>query len=107
MHSDMYDTIESAKKDLREWYKDNQEETEPHDTIHEIADQAVPVYNSDILEWAAEDHDLALDVPELGPAFDGTPTPINIIAANIYERIQDALWEEWRLIEQEQEELET
>ena len=98
MHSDMYDTIESAKKNLREWYSDNQEETEPNDTIHEIADQAPPIYTRDILEWAAEDIDLALDEPELGPAFDGTPTPINIIAANIYERIEQELWEEWRRI---------
>lgn len=93
-----------AKEAFREWVKDNPEETEPHDAIHEIADSAVPVYNADLLRLAAENNELALRAPEIGPAFDGTPTPINIIAANIYELVEEALWEEWREIEEEREE---
>jgi len=107
MHKDMIDTIEGAKQDLRDWAKDNPDETEPHDIIHELADNAVPVYNSDIMDWAAEDLDLALDTPELGPAFDGSPTPINIIAANIFEYIESELWEEWKSIEKEQADTQT
>ena len=58
-----------------------------HDIAHEIADGAVPVYYNRIAEVGASDLDLILDEPEIGPAFDGSPTPVNIIAANIYERV--------------------
>lgn len=57
------------------------------DVIHEIADSCVPVYTSQLLELANGDNCLATDEPEIGPAFDGTPTPVNIIAANVYERL--------------------
>ncbi len=63
------------------------------DVVHEIADGMVPVYTYDIMHCATTDNALATDVPELGPCFDGAPTPVNIIAANIYERILDALRE--------------
>lgn len=68
---------------------------EPHDAIHEVADGAVPVYTGDLMELAAQDIALATDEPEIGPAFDGSPTPVNIVAANVYERITAALWEFW------------
>ena len=69
---------------------------EPHDTISEAADSNVPIYNGDLLDLAAGDNNLAYVVPELGPAFDGSPTPINIIAANVYEAIEAHLWEWWQ-----------
>lgn len=50
------------------------------DRVHEEADNAVPIYTSDLLEVAANDPDVALDEPEIGS--DGTPT--GTIAANIY-----------------------
>jgi hypothetical protein len=34
---------------------------------------------------------MATEEPELGPAFDGKPTPVNIIAANIYEHLVEFL----------------
>lgn len=98
--------IEDAKKELRDWAKDNPDDTEPHDTIFEIADSSCPIYYSTILEYAANDTDLATSVPDIGPAFDGKATPVNIIASNIFERIEQELWDEWRLIEQEREEAE-
>ncbi len=61
------------------------------DDIHEIADSHTPIYNSTILEFALEDMDLATEEPEVGPAFDGSPTAINIIAANIYDRLYGEL----------------
>jgi len=73
------------------------------DIIHEIADGMVPVYTSDIMECARNDNSLATVEPELGPAFDGTPTPINIIAANIFERIEEALWKEYQTFIDEME----
>jgi hypothetical protein len=72
-------------------------------TLHEIADGCVPVYNTDVLDVAASDHNVSLREPECGPAFDGTPTPVNIAAANIYELIEEALYED---IQHRKEELE-
>ena len=72
------------------------------DIIHEIADGSVPVYHSDLIEVAMSSiGDIATVEPELGPAFDGRPTPTNIIAANIYEALCAAMWEyvesdEWK-----------
>ena len=64
------------------------------DLIAEIADANVPVYYGELLELAAGD--LATDgvgvvAPEMGPAFAGTPPAPNIIAANVYERLSEAL----------------
>ena len=64
------------------------------DMINEIADGAVPVYHSDLIEVAMSSiGSIATVEPELGPAFDGRPTPTNIIAANIYEALCTAMWE--------------
>lgn len=70
------------------------------DTVHEIADSCVPVYTNDLLDIAATDNRVGVDEPELGPAFDGSPTPTNIIAANIYERLTEALYERANELEQ-------
>ena len=72
-----------------------------HAMIHELADNAVPVYNADILRITAEEPEIAHTAPDYA-AFDGTFTPVNVAAANIYEAIQTALWErlEERKIEQ-------
>lgn len=94
--------IKDACDELRDC--DIADVTEPHDIIHEIADGSVSVYYSDLLELASQNNELALSVPELGPAFDGEPTPVNIIAANVFEAIEQGLWEEWREIEEEREE---
>ena len=91
----LHEMISTAESDLQDWIKDNPDNDEPHDTIHEIADSSVPVYTYDLLHLAADNPNLAVDEPELGPAFDGSPTPVNIIAANVFEYIEAALWEYW------------
>lgn len=89
---------EKERYTLRERIKDAKEEAlerlaeEPnvdtYELAHEVADGSVPVYTYDLLIMAAEDDIyLATTEPELGPAFDGSPTPANVIAANVYERI--------------------
>ena len=67
--------------------------TEISDTIHELADGLVPVYTHDLMSLAAENISLATDEPELGPAFGGEPTPVNIVAANVYEWLTAQLWD--------------
>ena len=87
----LYDIKQGALESLRESIESTGDYDD--DTLHEIADSSVPVYNQDILEAALDDMDLALTEPEIGPAFDGSSTAINIIAANIYEAILEFLTE--------------
>jgi len=90
----LYEIITAAKEELAERINDADTDIiDESDIIHEIADSSVPVYNNDLISLAYHDMSLAVDEPELGPAFDGTPTPINIIAANVYEAITAALYE--------------
>lgn len=103
---DLYDLEKRVREELREWAKENPDNTDPDydGSLSEMADSAVPIYTSDLMQMAADDISLATDEPEIGPAFDGSPTPVNIVAANVYERLTAALWEEWREIEAEREE---
>ena len=92
--------LNSAIEELKERLQDSPDDDEG-DLIHEIADSHVPIYNYNILQMAAENLSLAVDEPELGPAFDGSPTPINIIAANIFEAIEQELWDKLEDIKEE------
>jgi hypothetical protein len=62
----------------------------------------VPIYTGDLLRLAADNLQLATDEPELGPAFDGTPTPVNIIAANVFEHIEQELWQAWQAMQEDE-----
>ena len=78
----------------------------PSDYIAEVADGSVPIYTADLLEYGSHNWELMTEEPELGPAFDGSPTPINIIAANIYEAVSNYLHSELgSIIEELNEEL--
>ena len=85
--------INNAIEELEERIRDENETGYINDIISEIADSTV--YNHDLLELAAQENALALREPEIGPAFDGTSTPVNIIAANLYELITQALFAAW------------
>jgi len=101
------DAIDELINENLDSMQDEIRNDEPGDIFHEIADSSTPVYTYDILQYAANDINLATTEPELGAAFDGTPTPVNIIAANIYERIERALYDWWsENLERLQEELE-
>ena len=67
---------------------------EIYDIIHSCSDENVPLHRSDLMELAREYPDLMTDEPELGPAFGGEPTPINLLAANVFEWINEGL-QEW------------
>lgn len=103
MTQSLLQVVADAIEELRDWHQDNPDEREPHDQIHQIADSSVPVYTYDLLRLAADNCHLAVDEPELGPAFDGAPTPVNIIAANVFEHIEQALWEAWSEMEDEED----
>ena len=97
----LYGLEQGIKAEVRERAKELLEDAYPEDTLTEMVDSWVPIYNSDLLDVAADNMDMALLEPEVGPAFDGTPTPINIIAANIYEALNVAAFDEWLKVQDE------
>lgn len=96
------DVITNAIDDLETWVKENPgDDPDYNGTLQEIADGAVPVYTHALLQMAADNNRLATNEPETGSAFDGNPTPVNIIAANVYGEIADALADRWSEIQAE------
>ena len=83
--------FEDVNKMYKEWNDDLPDWL--HDIIFDVSDSNVPFYTSDLLDVASNDNWVATNDPSLGPAFDGSPTPTNIIAANIFEGIEERLWE--------------
>ena len=61
-------------------------------TITEMVDSSVPIYNSTIMELGSLS-EVYQHENELGPAFDGTPTPVNILATAIYEILMETAWD--------------
>ena len=59
------------------------------DSIHEIADQAVPIYYWDIAQYAAWNTELMQEIPETGRDTE----PYKMIQCNIYEAICEGLHE--------------
>lgn len=108
----MYEIEKNALEYLKEQLEYNAEldddevyfNNDDHETIAEVADSSVPIYTADLMQLAANNIDLAVTEPELGPAFDGSPTPANIIAANVYEAITAHLWDNLDRIKNEIEE---
>lgn len=97
----LYSLKQGIRAEIRERSQELLEETYPEDTIAEIVDSWVPIYTFDLLQVAAKNPNMAVLEPELGPAFDGTPTPVNIIAANIYEALSAVAFDEWTAIREE------
>ena len=97
--------VNKAIGKLREWHEDNPENTEPQNTIFEIAYSRVPVNFHELLRLAGENIALATD-SEYGPAngcnFDGTLSPVNLIAGNVIEHIEQALWDAWNEMKNEE-----
>ena len=59
------------------------------DTIHEIADNAIPIYYYDIAKYAAYNHWLMTEIPELNPEGNAHDQ----IQSNIYEAVCEGLYE--------------
>jgi len=91
MTQSLYQIIKDAKEELQQQLNDEPDMQYPEDRVHEIVDSICLMPNYQYLELACDNMDLALNEPECGPAFDGTPTPINIICANLYTAISNEL----------------
>ena len=99
------DLVDFAIEQLQKWHVDNPNVTEPRDEIFAIADGTVPTSYGDLLRLAAENIELATTKTESGVAndvmADVTSFPVNIIAANVFTHIENALYRAWQEIENE------
>ena len=69
------------------------------DTVHEIADQTVPIYYYDIALYAANNFHLMQVIPDCGRECE----PYKMIQMNIYEAICEGLYEHIAEKEKEKE----
>ena len=81
------DACDSFDNDY-DWGEDGDNYDE-QDVIHEIADNAVPMYYWDIAQYAAWNTELMTEIPEIGHDC----TPYKMIQLNIYEAICEGLYE--------------
>lgn len=101
---ELYTTVEDAKTELREWCEENPNTDPTDEAIHEIADSSVPVYYVELMQIAVDNPDLANTEPSNGTGDENTA--VSIMQMVVYEYIEEALNDEWRVIEQEREEAE-
>jgi hypothetical protein len=89
------DLIEGAIEDIQDrikWIKENEEEDhyeKIEDCIHEVADNNIPIYTYDLLQYASNNFDLI----EPSDLCSDSPSVTQIITANIYEVLTEALYE--------------
>ena len=81
-------TIEELEDRLK-WNKENKEDQDTDDLIHEIADNNIPIYTYDLLQYASNNFDLL----EQNDLVNDQPDVISIIQANIYELLMEDLYE--------------
>ena len=82
--------LRAAKRDFQNRLRIENPKS-PEKVATEIARNSVPSSSKEILLLAARNLDLALEEPTHGPAFDGKPTAINLIASNIQELVYQSL----------------
>ena len=99
----LYDLRKDAIEKLRDWAKENPDETNAEEYICQFADQAVPVYTSDILAAAQHDLWLATTLPD---AYTGKENAATQIGLNIYDYIYKELQDASREIEEGRKEAE-
>ena len=86
------DLTEQAIEDLEEsikWNKDNEEDYEIDDLINETANNNIPIYTYDLLQYASNNFDLIEPNDLVGE----NPDVTQIISANIYEILTEELYD--------------
>jgi hypothetical protein len=85
------DLKESAIEELQDrikWCEEEKEDYDIDDLIPEVADNNIPIYTYDLLQYASNNFDL-IEPSEL---CSDDPSVINIIQANIYEILTEELY---------------
>lgn len=94
---------EAVREAIDQYIKDHPDESRSNvedrinddGTITEIYDSSVPIYNGEIMDLGSLP-EVFNHENELGPAFDGSPTPVNIVAGSLYEILEETAFEETR-----------
>jgi len=93
MPNTLREAVIDAKETLQEQItEEDLTEEQAQERIHEIADNHVPIYYADVLDIASNNITIALEIPDMWPAF-GIATPMNLMMGNIYEHICKSLYE--------------
>ena len=85
------DLIEGAIEDLQdriEWCEKEEERYDEDDLISEVADNNIPIYTYDLLQYASNNFDL-IQPNDLAGEY---PDVIKIIQCNIYEMLTEHLY---------------
>ena len=85
---DLYDQAIDDLDDRIEWCKKEKEEYDTYDLIHEIADNNIPIYTYDLLQYASHNFELIEPNADLCTEH---PSVTQIIQANIYEFLSEHL----------------
>jgi hypothetical protein len=88
-----------VREEVRERVKELLSDRYPEDTLHEIADSNIPIYNADRVECLLSDLSLA-DADDPG-GIEGVTNIFDILAWTIYERLIVAAYEEWESIKED------
>ena len=86
---DLYDQAIDDLDDRIAWCEKEEEEYDTYDLIHEIADNNIPIYTYDLLQYASHNFELNDPNKELCTEH---PSVTQIIQANIYEWLSDHLY---------------
>ena len=78
-------------QDRIQWYEKEEERYDEDDLISEVADNNIPIYTYDLLQYASNNFDL-IEPSQLYHGIDN-PSVTQIIIANIYELLTEALYE--------------
>ena len=93
--SDACDSFDEEWDEIKKGHYDSDE------TIHEIADNAVPIYYWDIAQYAAHESWLMTEKPEINPEGNAHDQ----IQANIYQAVYEGLQEYYEEKETEDEKI--
>jgi hypothetical protein len=96
------DLIEGAIDELQDRLEDEEKGYEPDDIIAEVADNNIPIYTYDLLQYASNNFDLIQSNDLAGD----NPDVIKIIQANIYEILTEELYAYVTTIQDKQKETE-
>ena len=86
---ELYDQAIDDLDDRIAWCKKEKEEYETYDLIHEIADNNIPIYTYDLLQYASNNFELNDPNEELCTEH---PSVTQIIQANIYQWLSEHLY---------------
>lgn len=93
--NELYDTAkEELEAAIRELHVTGTEDDEIRDRLHEIAESAVPIYNSDVFEVFA-DGGIDYKMNDSG-LIEGYTDVLHILQARIYEELVDCLYGDLR-----------